>query len=105
MRLGDLDRLAKDIEPAVEDAPLHVQATVQQYIDCSPTIDPICAVGGCRCGECQRWQRFGEPLPDGTPADWGTCTRFLDPDSECEITTADGDFCSYGEPREAQDDG
>lgn len=86
MRIGDLDRLAKDIEMAVEDAPLHVQATVQQYIDCSPTIDPIRAAGGCRCGECQHHGAVDGPM------------------RQCDITD-DNDFCSYGEPREAQDNG
>lgn len=89
MRLGDLDRLAKDIEMAVEDAPLHVQATVQQYIDCAPTIDPIHAAGGCYCREC----RFARP---STHTGYLLCTGYT---NQNYVVPNGG--CLEGEPMEA----
>lgn len=90
MRLIDADKLATDIEMAVEDAPLHVQATVQQYIDCSPTIDPIYAAGGCYCRECRfatKSMRKGYMLCAGYKNH-----NYVVPDSGC----------LEGEPREAK---
>lgn len=56
-----------------------------------PTIDPIKAAGGCYCRECRYWGEDGrcEPCENGLIREY----------------TRPTDFCSYGEPREAQDDG
>lgn len=59
------------------------------------TIDPIRAVGGCRCGECKH-------LVDGAKCYTPFGARL--PSQECIIVDSD-DFCSYGKPREVQDDG
>lgn len=45
-RLVDADELSENICKAIEDAPLHVQATVLQYITESPTIDAVPVVHG-----------------------------------------------------------
>ena len=55
-----------------------------------PTIDPIKAAGGCYCRECMHRNEHGH------------CAH---PRHEILPTTYPNDFCSYGEPREAQDDG
>lgn len=49
MRLGDLDELKKDLRFGISDAPLYIQATVDQYIDEAPVID---AVHVTRCENC-----------------------------------------------------
>lgn len=58
-----------------------------KVIDAAPTIDPIRAAGGCRCGECKHHK----------PIDY------------CGLHRTSGwlsdRHCSYGEAREAQDDG
>lgn len=64
-------------------------------IDDAPTIDPIHASGGCRCGKCKYWKRAVN-TPDRQFVDWGFCEKFLDSDSEEEINTVEKDFCSYG---------
>lgn len=50
-RLIDVNKLSKDIETVIEDAPLHIQATVQQYIDGAPrqTLNQWCMGGGYTC--------------------------------------------------------
>lgn len=58
---------------------------------CAPTIDPIRAAGGCYCRECRYWDEDGRCEP---PAN-GLIREYTKPT----------DFCSYGKPREAQDDG
>ena len=58
-------------------------------IDAAPTIDPIKA-GRCRCGECKHYA-------PGTEMPCASMDGLVEPDED--------DFCSYGEPREAQDDG
>lgn len=40
MMLIDADKLKACLAFAIKDAPLYVQATVEQYIDEAPTIDP-----------------------------------------------------------------
>lgn len=71
------------------------EAITVKMVESAPTIDPIRAAGGCRCGECKHlvdcakcYTPFGARLPS----------------QECIIVDSD-DFCSYGEPREAQGDG
>lgn len=53
MRMIDADELAKTLDVGIADAPLYIQATVQQYIDCTPTLDPVHAAGACYCWECK----------------------------------------------------
>lgn len=53
MRMIDADELAKTLDVGIADAPLYIQATVQQYIDCTPTLDPVHASGACYCRECK----------------------------------------------------
>lgn len=62
---------------------------VRSMIHSAPTIDPVKAAGGCRCGECRHRNEHGH------------CAH---PRHEILPTTYPNDFCSYGEPREAQDD-
>ena len=74
-----------------------------QYL---PTIDPIKAAGGCYCRECRSYvDAYGSgrmmcmrPIRTEDYSETG-CMFPL------EIDTKEDDFCSYGEPREAQDDG
>lgn len=56
-----------------------------------PTIDPIKAAGGCYCRECRYWSEDGRC----DPGENGLIREY----------TKSTDFCSYGESREAQDDG
>lgn len=93
MRLIDADKLLK--------APFRItgnfggkypfEAITVKMVEAAPIIDPIHAVGGCRCGECRYWDDDGkcEPPENGLIREY----------------TKPTDFCSYGEPREAQDDG
>lgn len=55
----------------------------------APTIDPVRAAGGCYCRECKFWDDDGrcEPRENGLIREY----------------TKPTDFCSYGEPKEAQD--
>lgn len=99
-RLIDADELAKTLDVGIADAPLYIQATVQQYIDCTPTLDPVHAAGACYCRECTCWNRHDDILSDGRFPDWGYCSKMLDSDSEIEITTLENDFCSNGQRRE-----
>lgn len=92
MRLTDADTLEESMNMAIEDTPLYIQATVAQYIDCAPTIDPIHAAGGCYCRECVKFSRYTKTDPN-----FGICKRH---NSE----VGENDFCSYGKPEEAQDD-
>lgn len=65
------------------------------FLLCStPTIDPIRAAGGCRRGECKYWADTDD---DGHGL--GVCEN--SPGWNCHRN----DFCSYGEPREVQEDG
>ena len=41
MRLIDADALKKSMAEAIKDAPLYIQATVDQYIDEAPTFTPL----------------------------------------------------------------
>lgn len=63
---------------------------VHKLVLSAPTIDPIHAAGGCYCRECKYRN------------DHGHCAH---PRHEILPTTYPNDFCSYGEPREAQGDG
>ena len=105
MRLGDLDAaksLLLNYYPCVnENTAKHnymgdtlmsyeVADMIEDCIENTPTIDPIKAAGGCRCGECKHYD----------PDIGVKCTSLYgltEPDED--------DFCSYGEPREAPDDG
>ena len=51
MRLGDMDRLKEVLERNFG----HTDgaAVMRQLIDNAPTIDPVHAASGCRCGECK----------------------------------------------------
>lgn len=62
---------------------------VRAMLEDLPTIDPIHAAGGCYCRECKQWGEDGrcEPRENGLIREYTKST----------------DFCSYGEPREAQD--
>nr|DAD62550.1 MAG TPA: HIGH-POTENTIAL IRON-SULFUR PROTEIN FROM ECTOTHIORHODOSPIRA TRANSFER(IRON-SULFUR PROTEIN).8A [Caudoviricetes sp.] len=62
----------------------------KSLVEKAPTIDPVKAAGGCRCGECKHYA-------PGTEMPCASMDGLVEPDE-------DG-FCSYGEPREAQDDG
>ena len=62
----------------------------KSLVEKAPTIDPIKAAGGCYCRECMHRNEHGH------------CAH---PRHEILPTTYPNDFCSYGEPREAQDDG
>lgn len=67
-----------------------------QYL---PTIDPIHAAGGCRCGECRHRTWYAPEYGCGNPkAPW------YRQDDDMPVLIKPNDFCSYGEPREAQDD-
>lgn len=81
-----------------------ISAVPAGLIRYAPTIDPVKAAGGCYCRECKYWKRAVNTA-DRQLVDWGFCEKFLDSDSEEEINTVEKDFCSYGAPREAQDDG
>lgn len=62
------------------------------------TGDPIRAAGGCRCGECRHGRKSADALEfDG-----------VTPLCECGYMTLPHrwyEHCSWGEPREAQEDG
>lgn len=65
-------------------------------INDAPTIDPIRAAGGCRCGECERCDGFyGPGIERG---EVGICTMTYN------VVEPDG-WCKWGKLREAQDDG
>lgn len=81
-RLIDADELAKTLDVGIADAPLYIQATVQQYIDCTPTLDPVHASGACYCQECKYWQEH-----------YDYCKEFAEERNQ-------GDFCSRGQRRE-----
>lgn len=59
-----------------------------QYL---PIIDPVRATGGCYCRECKDYNADDE---------WCTVDY---PDIE-GVHRNQNDFCSYGEPKEAQDE-
>lgn len=59
-----------------------------QYL---PIIDPVHAAGGCYCRECKDYNADDE---------WCTVDY---PDIE-GVHRNQNDFCSYGEPKEAQDE-
>lgn len=64
----------------------------------APAVDPIRAAGGCRCGECRHGRKSADALEfDG-----------VTPLCECGYMTLPHrwyEHCSWGEPREAQEDG
>lgn len=68
----------------------------------TPTIAPIRAAGGCRCGECKNYvDAYGtgkmmcmRPIRSDDYSETG-CIYPL------ELDTKETDFCSYGEPMEA----
>lgn len=84
MRLIDADALLNAMYTNINDAPLYIQATVAQTIDCSPTVDAVPVV---RCSECKHWQRHTE-----VNRDYGPCRRY-------GSTMRFDDFCSCGERR------
>lgn len=65
------------------------------HLNEQPTIDPIRAAGGCRCGECRH-----------SAYDAERNKRWCNRDLGCREIKADGSgFCDLGVPREAQGDG
>lgn len=81
-RLIDANKLSKDIETAIEDAPLHIQATVQQYIDGAPTVDAEPVI---RCNDCRYWERFNN-------TSLGTCYHGIYAGSN--LGTPENHFCA-----------
>ena len=72
-----------------------IDAEGKPALDNLPTIDPLRAAGGCYCRECRFGRRPNSPdMQDG----YVYCQQ-QSKYKELE------DFCSDGEPREAQDDG
>lgn len=67
-----------------------IDAEGKPALDNLPTIDPIKAAGGCYCRECKYWDDDGrcDPPENGLTREY----------------TRPTDFCSYGEPREEQDE-
>lgn len=87
MRLIDTDNLTySSALPPCGERVFYISKT---DILSAPTIDPIHAAGGCYCRECKQWGEDGrcEPRENGLIREYTKST----------------DFCSYGEPREAQD--
>ena len=93
MRLGDLDALKKRVRQSTVSRP--IKAAMEVLINTAPTIDPIRAAGGCRCGEC----KYYGPGPFG----YGCNTMF---DGRAAVIPHDPDhYCGGGKSREALDDG
>lgn len=79
------------------------EADVSHMIKSRPTIDPIKAAGGCRCGECKFAAQDGAYQYPGQSDTHVNCTRYLTSAHSVLIKPKDG-FCDNGKPREAQDD-
>lgn len=95
MRMIDADELAKTLDVGIADAPLYIQATVQQYIDCTPTLDPVHAAGACYCWECKYYREF---RTNRNKQLMRLCYRMGKHDMEYCVKP--DDFCSYGQRRE-----
>ena len=118
MRLGDFDAaksLLLNYYPCVnENTAKHnymgdtlmsyeVADMIEDCIENTPTIDPIKAAGGCRCGECKFAAQDGAYQYPGQSDTHVNCTRYLTSAHSVLIKPKDG-FCDNGKPREAQDD-
>ena len=69
---------------------------VQELVELQ-SVDPIKAAGGCYCRECSYYEtRF---------PGYGYCYYWDHEQGMSPNSVEDNDFCSYGEPGEAQDDG
>lgn len=69
--------------------------SVLALLEAVPTIDPIRAAGGCRCGECKSYG----PGPFG----YGCHTMF---DGKAAVIPHNPEhFCGDGEPKEMKNDG
>lgn len=78
---------------------------IEDCIENTPTLDPIKTAGGCYCRECRN---YVDAYGNGRMM----CMRLIRAEDysetgymlPLEIETKEDDFCSYGEPREEQDE-
>ena len=106
MRLGDLDATVKFIEnhmpyTAPPDFYEGLRDAINQ-INYQPTIDPVYAAGGCYCRECDLWNDWDSAGKKSLGTFVCSCAHWTGEDGHTVYTKPD-DFCSYGEPKEAQD--
>lgn len=89
MRLGDLDRIAQDIQKNNIGNYYKQDWTSSQVVtllENAPTVNPVHAAGGCYCRECVKR---------------GTCYCPMMNHYIGEDETEPDDFCSYGQRKEA----
>lgn len=92
MRLGDLDRIAQDVQENNIENYDRQDWTSRQVVTLLENAPTISAVPVVRCRECKYWRRYTRQWENHCA---GECERH-----RMEGGTYENDFCSYGQRKE-----